>query len=121
MKPFGVTLISLSLFASAASQAQTGAAQAGGSPTASAQGSPKYVSFREGTRNSLPQRGHRRIKLRVPFARVSHHKWPVQRREQYALTRIQSMVAHGIRRNTEVNGVFLLVMRWGNAPLISTE
>ncbi len=39
MKVLAATLISLSLFASAASQAQTGAAQADASPTASAQDS----------------------------------------------------------------------------------
>ncbi len=51
MKLFGATLISLFLFASAASQAQTGAAQAGGSPTASAQ-DPHSITI---TRSGSPQ------------------------------------------------------------------
>jgi len=49
MKVLAATLISLSLFASAASQAQTGAAQADASPTASAQDSHSIRITRSGS------------------------------------------------------------------------
>src|SRR2546426_6745406 len=49
MKVLAATLISLSLFAAAASQAQTGAAQADASPTASAQDSHSIRITRSGS------------------------------------------------------------------------
>src|SRR5882762_6509832 len=49
MKVLAATLISLSLFALAASQAQTGAAQADASPTASAQDSHSIRITRSGS------------------------------------------------------------------------
>jgi len=49
MKVLAATLISLSLIASAASQAPTGAAQAGASPTASAQDSHAITITRSGS------------------------------------------------------------------------
>jgi quercetin dioxygenase-like cupin family protein len=55
MKVLAATLISLSLFASAASQAQTGAAQANASPTASAQDSHSIKITRSGSQQ--PSKG----------------------------------------------------------------
>lgn len=55
MKVLAATLISLSLFASAASQAQTGAAQADASPTASAQDSRSIKITRSGSQQ--PSKG----------------------------------------------------------------
>ena len=55
MKVLATTLISLSMFASAASQAQTGAAQADASPTASAQDSHSIKITRSGSQQ--PSKG----------------------------------------------------------------
>jgi hypothetical protein len=55
MKVLAATLISLSLFASAASLAQTGAAQADASPTASAQDSHSIKITRSGSQQ--PSKG----------------------------------------------------------------
>ena len=52
MKILAATLISVSLFGWAAPQAQTGPAQAGGSPTASAQGSHSIQIARSGSQQS---------------------------------------------------------------------